>query len=52
MRGNLGTNISVSAREAIFTTGATFQKNNVKFYFPIVTMSMNNNIRFLEHVKQ
>ena len=38
--------------EAIQTTGATFQINNAKLYVPVVTLSINNNIKFLENIKQ
>ena len=34
------------------TTGATFQINNAKFYVPVVTSSINGNIKFLENIKQ
>ena len=34
------------------TTGATFQINNGKLYFPVVTFSVNDNIKFLENIKQ
>ena len=34
------------------TTSATFQINNAQLYVPVVTFSINNNITFLEHVKQ
>ena len=34
------------------TTGATFQVNNAKLYVPIVTLSINDNIKFIEHIKQ
>ena len=27
-------------------------KNNTKLYIPVVTFSINNNIKFLEHLKQ
>ena len=33
-------------------TGTTFQINYVKLYVPIVTLSINNNINFLENIKQ
>ena len=33
-------------------TGETFQKNNAKLYVPVVTLSINNNIKFLENIKQ
>ena len=34
------------------TTGATFQINNTKLYIPIVTLSINDRIKFLENIKQ
>ena len=34
------------------TTGTTFQINNGKLYVPVVTLSINNNIEFLENIKQ
>ena len=34
------------------TTGATFQINNAKLYVPVVTLSINDNIKFLENIKQ
>ena len=34
------------------TTGATFQINNAKVYIPVVTLSINDNINFLENMKQ
>ena len=34
------------------TTGATFQINNAKLYVPVVTLSINDNIAFLENIKQ
>ena len=37
--------------ETTITTGATFQKNNAKPYVPVVVLSINNNIKFLEHLK-
>ena len=37
---------------AIQTTGATFQINNGLLYVPYVTLSMNDNIKFLENIKQ
>ena len=33
-------------------TSATFQIDNAKLYVPVGTLSINNNIRFLENVKQ
>ena len=37
---------------AIQTTGATFQTNNAKLYVPVVTLSINSDIKILENIKQ
>ena len=42
----------VESKEAKQTTGATFQTSNAKFYFPVVTLSINDDIRFLENYKK
>ena len=34
------------------TTGTTFQTKNAKFGNPDVTLSINDNIKFLENIKQ
>ena len=34
------------------TTGATPHINNAKLYAPVVILSINNNIKFLENIKQ
>ena len=34
------------------TTGATFTIATTKFYVPVVTLSINDNIKFLESLKQ
>ena len=34
------------------TTKVTFQINNAKFYVPVVTFSINDNIKVLENIKQ
>ena len=34
------------------TASATFQINNDKLYAPVVTLSINDNIKFLENIKQ
>ena len=34
------------------TTGAIFQINNAKMYVPIVMLSINDNAKFLENMKQ
>ena len=33
-------------------TGVTFQINNAKLYVPVVTLSINDNMKFLENMKQ
>ena len=33
-------------------TGATFQISNTKLYVPVVTLSIDDNIKFLENIKQ
>ena len=37
---------------AIQRIGATFQTNNAKFYVPVVTLTINDNTKILENVKQ
>ena len=37
---------------AIQVTGATLQINNAKLHVPVVTLSINDNIKFLENKKQ
>ena len=37
---------------AIQTTGAASQINNAKPYVPVITLSVNDNIKFLENIKQ
>ena len=37
---------------AIATTGATLKTNNAGFYVLVVTFSINDNIKFLENIKQ
>ena len=36
---------------AIRKTRAAFQINNTKCYVPVVTLSINDNIKFLENIK-
>ena len=38
--------------QATTTTGATFQINNAKLYVPVVTFSINDNIKLSENIKQ
>ena len=38
--------------EATLITGATFQTKSAKFYVPVVTLSIDDNIKFLENIKQ
>ena len=35
--------------DATQTTGATFKTNSTKLYVLVVTLSVNNNIKFLEN---
>ena len=44
-------NAKPPAREARQTTGVTFQINNAKVYATVVTLSINDNIKFLENIK-
>ena len=34
------------------TNSATFQINNAKLYIPVVNLTINDNIKFLENIKQ
>ena len=45
-------NPPVPVVEATQTTGAAFQMNNAKLYVPVVNLSINDNIKFLENIKQ
>ena len=38
--------------EETLTTGAIFQMNNAKLYVTVVTLSINDNIKFLENINQ
>ena len=51
MVGNPDANPPVSDRAGVKTTGATFQINNTKRYVSVVTLSANDNIKFLETIK-
>ena len=42
----------VQAREAKQTTGATFQIKMAKLYAPVITLSINDNFKSLENIKQ
>ena len=44
-------NAKPPVREAKQTTGVTFQINNAKVYAIVVTLSINDNIKFLENIK-
>ena len=50
--GNPEANPAVPGVAAIQTTGTSFQINNAKLYVPVVTLSINDNIKFLENIKQ
>ena len=45
-------NPPVQAAEEIQTTGVTFQINNAKTYVPVVTLLINDAIKFLQNIKQ
>ena len=50
--GNPDANPPLQEVPAIKTTSATFRINNAKLYVAVVTLSINDNIKFLENVKQ
>ena len=52
MPGNPYANPPVLDVPTIQTTSATFEINNAKLYVPVVTLSVNDNIKFLENIKQ
>ena len=45
-------NLPVPVVAAIQTAGATLQINNAKLYVPVIFLSINDNIKFLEKIKQ
>ena len=45
-------NPPIPAMPAIQTTGSTFQINNAKLYVPVVILYINDNIKFLENIRQ
>ena len=49
---NPNANPPVQEVASIQTTGATFQINNAKLFVPVVTLSVKDNIKFLENIKQ
>ena len=50
--GNPNARPPVQAREVRKTTGAEFEINNAKLYVPVVALSINDNIKVLENIKQ
>ena len=49
--------VDPNANPVISSTGninncATFEKNNAKLYVPVITLFINDNINFLENIKQ
>ena len=44
--------VSKYSAETTLTTVETFQTSNATLYLPVVTFSMNSNIKYLEHLKQ
>ena len=49
---NSDANLSVQEVAATQTSGAIFHISNAKLYVPVVTLSINDNIKFLENIKQ
>ena len=49
---NPGANPPVPVVAARQTTGVKFQINNTKLYVPVVNLSINDNIKFLENIKE
>ena len=52
MPTNPATNAPTLAVPATWTTGPTFQINNIKLYFPVVFISIIDNFKFSENMKQ
>ena len=52
MISNPDANLPVPDVAATQTTSATSQINNAKLFVPVVTWSINDNIKFLENIKQ
>ena len=50
--GNPNARPPVQAREVRKTTWAEFEINNAKLYVPVVALSINDNIKVLENIKQ
>ena len=50
--GNPNANPPISLIQATAATVAIFQTKNVKLYVPLVTLPINDNIKFLENIKQ
>ena len=50
--GNQNANLPVQVEAAIQTTSATLKINNAKLHVQLVTLSINDNIIFLENIKQ
>ena len=49
---NPASNSYVAHARATSTTSALFQINSTKIYVPVVSLAVNNNIKFLENLKQ
>ena len=45
-------NTPIQKADATLTKGETFKINNTKLYVPVVTLSKNDNIKFLDNIKQ
>ena len=49
---NSDANPPIAARAATQTSGTTFQINSTKLYVPVFGLSINDNIKFLQNLKQ
>ena len=52
LAADLNANPPVQAAEETQTTSTKFQINGTKLNVPVVTLSINNNVKFLENIKQ
>ena len=48
----MAVNLLVPAEPAILIISTKFQINSTEFYVPMVTLSINNNTKLLENLKQ
>ena len=50
--GNANANPPIQVVAVTQTTGTTFKINNAKLYFPVVTLSIIDNIKYLENTNK